>query len=206
MLFYLKNSFYCLLLICFTTTCKQDSDIEVGRVALSKPTNLIATTSFTLLQYGELPPPIYFNGVDLIGKKYKIKFIDVAGCVVDDKLVDSVNQYNAKTYVALKQLYKRDLKQEIEEGISSEYAYLTKLDSTLRSDKHISNQKDLKDQLIYYTKKNKNYLAHFIVSEPHQKGLNFKLKLIVTLDSATKIISSISAKDSIIEQFSDLQL
>ena len=205
MLSLLKNSFFCLVVICFTISCNNASGVKAIQTSDST-TKIVSTPSFTILQYGELPPPLYFNAIEIIGKHYNILFRDIAGCVVSEKLVDSILQCNTTTYSELKKIFKRDVKDEIDNAITIEYAYLNELDSILRKAKEIETEKELKNELIYYSRNNKIYAANFIVREPGDKVLTFKLKLVATVDSSTKQISGITKKDSLIKQFSDLQL
>ncbi len=203
---FVKNSFFGLAIICFAISCKTDTTIETGSGSVSDPLSLSTATTYTLLEYGELQPPLYANATDITGKQYNVKFIDAAGCEVSQEIKDSVADFNAKTYSGLKEIYKRDVEKEIASKILSEYRFLNRLDSAVRKDPGIADKKELKDQLIYYTKKDKNYLAHFIVAEQDHKVLIFKLKLIATVDSSGKSVLNVTEKDSLINQFSDLQL
>lgn len=213
MLSLIKNSAFCIVIICFLSACNSETKVIEEEVQVinetvdrSRSLTSVSAKSYTILLSGMIPPQKYANAQDIVEKYYNIKFAYAAGCVVDEAIGDSISKCNERTFAGLKKQYNKDMAKEIYDRLDTETAFLTKLDSIVRKDPEIKKQKKLRDQLIYYSKKDKNYLAHFIVSEPDYKVLNFKLKLVVTVDSASKALSKITAKDSLIKNFSDLQL
>jgi len=213
MLSLIKNSFFCCLIICFFSACESKTitvEEEVQVISESSPkkesSELNPTKDYTILLSGMIPPQKYANAQDIVEKIYNIHFKYAAGCIVDEQIGDSISKCNDRTFADMRKQYHKDMAKEIYDRLDMETAFLTRMDSIVRKDPEIKKQKKLKDQLIYYSKKDKSYLAHFIVSEPDYKVLNFKLKLVVTVDSATKALSNITAKDSLINNFSDLQL
>lgn len=205
--FLIKNSVFCFLIICVLSACDSKTvTIEEECQVITEETSLPPAKRYTILLSGMLPPPKYANAQDIVAKIYNIHFAYAAGCIVDEAIGDSISKCNERTFADLKKQFHKDMATEIYNTIDSETAFLTKMDSIIRKDPEIKKLKTLNDQLIYYSKKDKNYLAHFIVSEQDQKMLNFKLKLTVNVDSATKALSNITAKDSLLKNFSDLQL
>ncbi len=212
MLSLIKNSTFYFLVICFLSACESETVVvEEPCEVLSGSTDTTASKvtvakSYTILLSGIMPPPKYANAQDIVERIYNIHFKYAAGCIVDEQIGDSISKCNERTFADMQKLYHKDMAKEIYDRLDVETAFLTKLDSIIRSNPEIKKQKKLSDQLIYYSKKDKSYLAYFIVSEPDHKVLNFKLKLVVNVDSATKALSKITAKDSLINNFSDLQL
>jgi hypothetical protein len=208
----IKNSFFYFLIACCLSACNSKTvtvEEECQVISESSEANtskiLNSAKSYTILLSGMIPPPNYANAQDIIKKIYNIHFVYAAGCIVDESIGDSISKYNERTFSDLKKRFNKDMATEIYKNLDIETAFLTKLDSTIRKDPEIKKLKKLNDQLIYYSKKDKTYLANFIVSEPDHKVLNFKLKLVVTVDSASKTLSNITVKDSLINNFSDLQ-
>lgn len=199
--------------MCALSACDQETKVieEKCQVISELPnTNVSATLnaakSYTILLSGMIPPPMYANAQDIVAKIYNIHFIYAAGCIVDEQAGDSISKCNERTFADLKKQFNKDIATEIYDRLDIETAFLTRIDSAIRKDPEIKKLKKLHDQLIYYSKKDKNYLANFIVSEPDHKVLNYKLKLVLTVDSATKTFSNLTTKDSLIKNFSDLQL
>ncbi len=212
MLSLIKNSTFYFLVICFLSACESETVVvEEPCEVLSGSTHTTASKvtvakSYTILLSGIMPPPKYANAQDIVERIYNIHFKYAAGCIVDEQIGDSISKCNERTFTDMQKRYHKDMAKEIYDRLDAETAFLTKMDSIIRSNPEIKKQKKLHDQLIYYSKKDKSYLAYFIVSEPDHKVLNFKLKLVVNVDSATKALSKITAKDSLINNFSDLQL
>lgn len=212
MLSLIKNSAFCFLLICLFSACESETIVvQKPCEVLSGSTDTTVTKvtvakSHTILLSGMIPPPKYANAQDIVERIYNIHFKYAAGCIVDEQIGDSISKFNDRTFAEMQKQYHKDMAKEIYDRLDTETAFLTKLDSIIRSNPEMKKLKKLRDQLIYYSKKDKSYLAHFIVSEPDYKVLNFKLKLVVTVDSSTKALSNITSKDSLIKNFSDLQL
>ena len=212
MLSLIKNSTFCFLIICLFSACESETIVvEEPCEVLSESTDtntlkVTSTKSKTILLSGMMPPPKYANAQDIVERVYNIHFKYAAGCIVDEQIGDSISKCNDRTFANLQKQYHKDMAKEIYDRLDTETAFLTKLDSIIRKDPEIKTQIKIRDQLIYYSKKDKKYIAHFIISEPDYKVLNFKLKLIVSVDSATKVLSNFTVKDSLINNFSDLQL
>lgn len=213
MLYLIKNSVFIILIAGCLAACNSDTKVieeEVQVISESSDTSTstasVSAKSYTILLSGMIPPQKYANAQDIVEKIYNIHFKYAAGCIVNEAIGDSISKCNERTFADLKNQYHKDMAKEIYDRLDIETAFLNKLDSIIRKDPEIKKQKKLRDQLIYYSKKDKNYMAHFIVSEPDYKVLNFKLKLVLTVDSATKALSNFTVKDSLINNFSDLQL
>ncbi|MBL7921472.1 MAG: hypothetical protein JNJ40_14230 [Bacteroidia bacterium] len=212
MLSLIKNSTFCFLIICLFSACESETIVvEEPCEVLSESTDthtlkVTSAKSHTILLSGMIPPPKYANAQDIVERVYNIHFKYAAGCIVDEQIGDSISKCNERTFTEMQKQYDKDMAKEIYDRLDAETAFLTKLDSIIRSNPEIKKQKKLRDQMIYYSKKDKKYIAHFIVSEPDYKVLNFKLKLVLTVDSATKALSNFTVKDSLINNFSDLQL
>lgn len=192
----MKISLYIALFVLFVS-CLQESKSKQGilitDLSLVDTTNSKVNDTLTLLGYGEPKPYLYTNVEDILEKQYALKFIDVAGCVVTEELVDSVKQHNADTYKQLSTRYNRDIEKEISASISAEYTYLEKLDKYLRTTQKQENTVIL----IYYAKKPHIYKAYYLFGQPTEKILQYRIKSILEIDSATKEIISKTKKDEL---------
>ncbi|MEO6304428.1 MAG: hypothetical protein ABIP51_14780 [Bacteroidia bacterium] len=206
MLSFVKNNVFCILIISVLSACDQKKEGIEKSEAFKDSSIVSSAKSFTILLSGLIPPPMYSNAQDIVAKKYNINFIYAGGCIIDERLGDSISKFNEQTFASLKKRFNKDVSSEIFSQLDSETAFLTALDIIIRKNTDLKKTYPLADELIYYSKKDKNYTAHILVTEPDYKVLNFKLKLVATVDSLSKSISNIIAKDSIIKQFSDLQL
>lgn len=95
-----RASFF-LLILCMILSCKKEE------------TN---NKYFTILGYG-LPNMLNIEGRNGIAEKWKIKYVDVAGCEVDQKLMDSVNTENKKTFAKLENRYGKDWKVRYDKNV-----------------------------------------------------------------------------------------
>ncbi|MBK1896901.1 FEKKY domain-containing protein [Chryseobacterium paridis] len=73
---------------------------------------------YKILGYG-YPNMSNVEGRNGIAEKWKIKYIDVAGCDVDQKLMDSVDIENKKTFVALDAKYGKDWKARYDKDVEN---------------------------------------------------------------------------------------
>lgn len=71
----------------------------------------VARGHYRVLHYGLSPPglPRYARN---LRERYGIEYLDVAGCVVSDSLVDYANGYNAVSMAAIKRKFGRDVFRE----------------------------------------------------------------------------------------------
>lgn len=94
-------------------SCKKE---EVKR----EPHKEIKTVShdgyYDILGYG-LPDMPNVEGRNGIAEKWKIRYISVAGCEVDQKLIDSVEVENGKTFIALEKKYGKDWKVKYDNNV-----------------------------------------------------------------------------------------
>ena len=101
-----------------------------------------STEQFVLLEYGFPSVEEYSTVEDKIAKKWNIYHKLVAGCIVTDRLVDSVRVFNDKTYKSLAEKYGDDWKeryhQEIGEAHKEQMVVTSrlKIDTVLREDVH----------------------------------------------------------------------
>ncbi|MDX2173548.1 MAG: hypothetical protein SFY56_10520 [Bacteroidota bacterium] len=193
----MKICFYISLFVLFVS-CTQESKgkhITIKTdLSVADTINTKTNDTLTLLGYGEPKPYLYTNVEDVLEKQYTLKFIDVAGCVVTEELVDSVKQHNANTYKQLNTRYNRDIEKEISANISAEYTYLEKLDKYLRATQKQENSVIL----IYYVKKPHAYKAYYLFGQPYEKTLQYRIKSILEVDSATKEIINRTKKDELL--------
>jgi hypothetical protein len=205
---YSKNKFYFLIaLIIFIAACNNHEKISetesTKTVVDSVPA--LSTKTFTLLLSGPPPPPMYSNALDIMEKVYSIDFVYAAGCIVDERIGDSISAHNDQTFYNLNKYYRKDISTGLFAQLDQETAFLNRVDSTIRNKESIKKTYDVVNKSIYYTKKDKNYLAHFISTKTEGKIMTFKLNLIMTIDSATKNITGTLLKDSLIDfNFRDL--
>ncbi|MDP1800574.1 MAG: hypothetical protein Q8L81_04435 [Bacteroidota bacterium] len=199
---YSKNKFYFLVaLIIFIAACnnhekKSEADNTKNVIDSVAP---VSNKTFTILLSGLPPPPMYSNALDIMEKVYNIDFVYAAGCIVSDRLGDSISTCNVKTFKELDKHYHQDLSTGLFGQLDKETHFLNSLDSTIRNKESIKKTYEVVDKSIYYIKKDKNYLAHFISTIPDGKVLTFRLNLIMTIDSATKNITGTVLKDSLID-------
>lgn len=195
-----KIAFFTLLLSLLLVSCNNnETNIEKKEVTKTDSIALTPTETFTLLLSGPPPPPMYSNALDIMEKVYNIDFIYAAGCIVDEGIGDSISAYNDRTFYNLNKYYHRDISTGLFAQLDQETAFLNRVDSSIRNKESIKNTYNVVNKSIYYTKKDKNYLAHFISAIPDGKVLNFKLNLIMTIDSASKNITGTVLKDSLID-------
>ncbi|MBA3680681.1 MAG: hypothetical protein H0W73_05885 [Bacteroidetes bacterium] len=203
----IKNSFYSFLIASCLSACNSKTVIvEEECQVISDSDSLNPAKKHTILLSGMIPPPMYSNAQDIVGKNYNINFVYAGGCIVNERLGDSISKFNTQSFAALKKRFSKDVSSEIFAQLDNETAFLTLLDNSIRKDADLKKAYPIADELIYYSKKDKNYIAHVIITEADYKVLIFKLKLLVVVDSLSKNISTILKKDSIINQPSDLQL
>lgn len=191
----MKNYFFILIYSTLFFSCKQENRTNPAdfKPVQKKDSVLSGESTFTLLTYGELPPVLYNNAQDIIGKKYNIQFKETAGCEVNEKLIDSIKTFNDKTTFQMNEFYKREMKGEINAGINSEFTYLTSLDRKLRTLVKRNNV-----ILIYFVKKLSRYKAFYLFGMPTQSKLQFKIKVVVEIDSAGQKIIEVSDKDELL--------
>lgn len=102
------------------------------------------TATQTILEYGYPPGNDYLNARAIISDKWGIQFNSVAGCIVNDYLIDSVKQHNEKTYAQIIDKYGKDWETRFHKEVDKELKvqkkirelidnkdYITELDSTL---------------------------------------------------------------------------
>jgi hypothetical protein len=198
----LKNSF--LFCLCLLAACgnKQESASSVEK------TNVESAASFTILTTGMCPPPAYMCAEKIIGKTYRISFVPAAGCIVPDRLGDSIDRVNNETYDRLKKFYGRDMQDEIYDRIQNEYTSINQTDSILRIHPDLKKYDSLiNESNIYFEKNNGRYIARFVINESSKEKSGEwvpKVKLLVITDSAAKKPLQIFEKDSTLKSLYDL--
>ncbi|MBA2612601.1 MAG: hypothetical protein H0U95_11555 [Bacteroidetes bacterium] len=199
---YLKSkiiSLTILLVLLFASCSNIETPVEKKDALVSDSTILSANETFTILLSGPPPPIMYSNALDIIGKRYRIDFVYAAGCIVSERLDDSISTFNDESLYKLNKYYHKDLSLGLFDQLDKENSFLNRVDSSIRNKESIKKTYDVADKSIYYTKKNKSYLAHFISSNTEGKIMTFRLNLIMTIDSATKNITKTVLKDSLID-------
>ncbi len=201
----MKVYLYILVLI-LLGSCLQESKSKHVTIktdlSIADTTKSRYTDTLKILCYGEKTPDLYVNVRHILQKKYTVNFIDVAGCEVTTKLIDSVKKCNFITYTQLNKRYNRNVEFEINKILSEEYSYLNKLDSYLRKTQKEENTA----LLIYYVKKPHMYKAYFLFGQPTEKTLQYRIKSVLEVDSATKKIISRTKKDELLPyNFKQLQ-
>ncbi len=199
---YLKSkivSFTLLFSLLLVSCTNNETKSEKQEEPKTDSTALLPTETFTLLLSGLPPPPMYSNALDIMEKVYNIDFVYAAGCIVSDRLGDSISTCNDKTFNELDNYYHKDFSSQLYDQLDKETHLLNGLDSMIRNKESIKKTYEVVDKSIYYTKKDKNYLAHFISTKPDGKVLTFRLNLIMTIDSASKNITGTVLKDSLID-------
>lgn len=207
MFFYLKYSLKYNLVIttflgiflflgCTNSTSKKEE--STPKEAISDSTVNLKKDSFQILLSGMVPPPMYSNALDLVGKLYNIKFNYAAGCIVEDSIGVQISNSNKKTFAKLKNYYQRDFEKTLYKQVDAESAYLYKLDSAIRNPLTLKGIYKISDETIYYVKNKQNYNAYFISMLNDKKTSAYKIKLILKLDSAKKTILKTAIKDSLI--------
>ena len=194
----MKNNLILFVFILILSSCLQESKsahITIKTdLSIADTTKTINKDTLKILCYGEKTPDLYANVQHIIEKKYTVKFIDVAGCEVTSKLIDSVKKCNAVTYSQLSKQYNHDIESEINNILSEEYSYLNKLDNYLRK----TQKKENTAIFIYFVKKQHTYKAYYLFGEPDNKVLYYRLKSVLEIDSATKDVINRTKKDEII--------
>ncbi|PKF75781.1 hypothetical protein [Chryseobacterium sp. PMSZPI] len=107
------RSFLFLLMITVVFACKEENNRVVS---LNKENTPLQDTYFTVLGYGY--PDVTRQELTYgVSEKWRIKNIDVAGCEVTQKLIDSVATENAKTFAAIEKKYGKNWKEKYEQDI-----------------------------------------------------------------------------------------
>lgn len=76
----------------------------------------------TILIYGLPSEPVYTNSKNVVAGKWGLEFRAIAGCVVTEEFVDSVDRVNSKTYSILEEKYGKDWQDRFYEEVEEEYA------------------------------------------------------------------------------------
>ena len=84
------------ILACLVVTIGCGQPKKTGHAERARPVPDSAT-KFQLLTYGGPPDPLEDRARDVIARKWNITYRSVAGCVVTDSLVNSVNRQNTQT-------------------------------------------------------------------------------------------------------------
>lgn len=206
----IKNSF--IIFIClFLWRCNQVSvSNESGTFHVNKDSVTESAPTFTILTAGLPPPFLYQNAEKIIAKEYNIKFVFAAGCIISDRLSDSISKFNENSFAQLKAFYKRDVLKELYPRIEQEAAHLTKLDSVIEQKNEIKRLALTDNVFKNFSKSGNNYNIYFIVSEQNKHVTEKepriwlqKLKLVVNCDSLGKTINNISPKDSLVNSLYD---
>lgn len=210
MLSLIKNSFIIFICLFFWQCNHVSVSNESGTFHINKDSVVQTASSFTILTAGMPPPFLYQNAEKIIAAEYNIKFISVAGCIINDRLSDSITKFNENSFAQLKAFYKRDVLTEIYPKIEKEAAHLIKLDSVLMQKPEMKRIALTSTAYKSYHKTGRNYSAYFVVSEQNKnitekepRAWLQKLKLVVTCDSLGKTINNISPKDSLVNSLYD---
>ncbi|WP_326983780.1 hypothetical protein VUJ46_04360 [Chryseobacterium sp. MYb264] len=95
-----KLSFLFLLILMFS--CKEEGSYRGGY--------------YWIYTYG-YPRMDFHEAADGISDKWKIKYHSVSGCMIDKKVMDSVDAENKKTYAAIERRYGKDWRQKYDKDI-----------------------------------------------------------------------------------------
>lgn len=93
-----------------------------------------------ILEYGIVPPYLYFQARNNIARLHKLKFIEVAGCIVSESLKDSVKRENEHTEKLLNTHCGIKTLNELYQLIDKEYAQYLKAEQIIQSDTTISKE------------------------------------------------------------------
>lgn len=100
--------------------------IGIGSLAILTTPNLTDAQDMIkhvhqILVYGAPPDPLYQNAEKVVGRKWNIEQVAVAGCVVSESLHDSVTNHNRDTYDQLAVIYGADWQGRFLKEIEAEY-------------------------------------------------------------------------------------
>jgi hypothetical protein len=206
MLSLIKNSFFIFSFL--LVACNDVTISNPDKTIVIKSDKVSSAPSFTILQSGLPPPPLYTNAEDIVLKKYNVVNIFAAGCIVSERLGDSIETYNMASFHEMNKYYKTDMQERIYYETNKEHSIIKQLDSLLKIAPELKDRSWAKDVFPYFVKTPGNYAAYYIVNSADNKSGDQlqKLKLLVILDSTSKKITGILEKDSLIKtEFKELQ-
>ena len=98
----MKSSLYIFICFCFLMiSCQQESKSKhitiKTDIAVADTAQLRSLQTFTLLQTGPPLPILYENVQDIVSKKYNVYFVWAGGCMITEKLQDSIESFNTNT-------------------------------------------------------------------------------------------------------------
>lgn len=92
---HIMKALFILLLLLILFSCK-DKQYQQKTDSFAKEMKLDSNATFRLLKSGVPPEAKVENALKIIGKKWGIAYYWVAGCIVSDKLSDSIEKNNSE--------------------------------------------------------------------------------------------------------------
>lgn len=117
----------------------QSSDTNLPTDGTHQPVTS-KTGELVILEYGMIPPYLYFQARQNIAQHYHLKFTEVAGCIVSESLKDSVKHENEQTEKLLKAHCGIKTLNELYHQIDQEYARYLKAEQGIQSDTVVSKE------------------------------------------------------------------
>jgi hypothetical protein len=100
-----------------------------------------SSDSLTMLTYGRRSMFLY-NAERIIGRKYGLKFRMVAGCMVWDELIDSVDRHNRLVSEKLAGTYGAEWEERFKDEVEREYELQIKVNEIVEDDPLLEAAKD----------------------------------------------------------------
>lgn len=99
--------------------------------SLAKKMKLDSNATFRLLRSGIPQEAKFENALKMIGKKWGIEYYWVAGCIVSDKLADSIEKNNSEVLKQIELKFGKDWYTKFHQEIEQQIAY----DSLLKNER-----------------------------------------------------------------------
>lgn len=101
------KALFILLLLLILFSCK-DKQYQQKTDSFAKEMKLDSNATFRLLRSGVPPEAKVENALKIIGKKWGIAYYWVAGCIVSDKLSDSIEKNNSEVLKQIDSKFGKD--------------------------------------------------------------------------------------------------
>lgn len=162
---YVLKTIVVLVIVSIVASCKQDESLHDSVPYQSNDT-------VVFLDYGMIPPPFYDNAKEIIGHQYNVQYVRVAGCIVSQRLMDSVQEFEKKSIEKLARRKPPLAIDSLNKYIEKEYHYLQFIDSVLTKSNMIKNK-----GYLYYTRFNGVYSAYKFKYESTGVAINELAKI-----------------------------